>query len=279
MKQRIISSILGLGVLAVVLYAYDTVVLNLAVAVICMMAVYEFLHATGICKNRLLSAAAYLATIGVPFIPVQREMDLLPVFLLPYLFVLFCILLLTHDTTGFDQVAMVFAITLGIPLSLSSAVYIRDNHDLITGIFYLLLALAGAWLSDSGAYFVGCAFGKHKLCPRISPKKTVEGLVGGLVTCTVLFGVLGALFAWVCGQMGVQVVIHYPLLLAVAPVASLMSVLGDLSASVIKRQYGVKDFGNIMPGHGGVLDRFDSVLFVAPFIYVVTKYLPLCTLA
>lgn len=275
-KQRVISSILGLAILAVVLFFFDTLLLNAAVAVICFMAMYEMINAIGAGSNRLLAAVGCLVAVVIPFIPRQREMDLLPVFLLPYIFVLFCILLRTHSTTRVDQVALVFLTSLGIPLSLSCAVYMRDHHSTAVGIFYVILSLGGAWLSDSGAYFAGRAFGRHKLCPLISPNKTVEGAVGGLLTCVVLYAVIAFGFQLAWRALGYQIQVNYLRLLLIAPFASVISVLGDLSASVIKRQYQVKDFGNIMPGHGGVLDRFDSVLFVVPFVYIMTVFLPVC---
>lgn len=276
MKQRIISSVVGIGILVAVLCFFNTIILNIAISVICIMAIYEFLTATGICKNKLLSAVSYLVAFVIPLIPLQKELRILPIFLLPYIFILFCILLKTHQTTRAEHIGLVFIMSLGIPLSLSTAAYIRDRYTMVIGVFYVILALGGAWLSDSGAYFAGRAFGKRKLCPLISPNKTVEGAIGGMITCVLLYGFLGFLFEAICGVFGIFVEVQYIYLLLIAPFASIMSVLGDLSFSIMKRQFKIKDFGNIMPGHGGVLDRFDSVLFVAPFVCVATWILPIC---
>ena len=134
----------------------------------------------------------------------------------------------------------------------------------------LLYLLFCAWFGDSGAYFAGTFFGKHKLCPNISPKKTFEGLVGGVVTVGIVTTILLVVYNnFILGEQQLS----YPVLIPLSMVASLVGVVGDLSASVIKREYSVKDFGNIMPGHGGVLDRFDSVILVAPFLYVVMSML------
>ena len=198
--------------------------------------------------------------------------------MLPYIALLFLILLRTHQDTRVEDIALVFMMSIGIPLSLSSAIYLRDNNGYTLGLYYLLLALFCAWFSDTGAYFTGRAFGKHKLCPLVSPHKTVEGMIGGLVTCVVL-NVLATLgFEWSCAQLGIAVQVDMVRLLLISLLASLISVLGDLSFSMIKRQFDIKDFGNIMPGHGGVLDRFDSVLFTLPFIYATTLCFPICTL-
>ena len=131
-------------------------------------------------------------------------------------------------------------------------------------------------VSDTGAYFTGRAFGKHKLCPLVSPHKTVEGLIGGLITCIVLNLLAAFCYEKVCAAMGVIIDVNFLRLILISPFASLISVLGDLSFSMIKRQFQIKDFGKIMPGHGGVLDRFDSVLFTLPFIYATTLCFPVC---
>ncbi|WP_256050626.1 phosphatidate cytidylyltransferase, partial [Staphylococcus aureus] len=128
------------------------------------------------------------------------------------------------------------------------------------GIAYIVFALVIVWSTDSGAYFVGRKLGKHKLWPEISPKKTIEGFVGGIVI---------AVIATVIFQYFAQLDVNYGLLLLVAVVASMIGQLGDLVESAIKRQYGVKDSGNILPGHGGILDRFDSLIFVLPLLHFI----------
>jgi phosphatidate cytidylyltransferase len=132
------------------------------------------------------------------------------------------------------------------------------------GVFAVVLTLCGAWLADSGAYFAGTFFGNRKLCPEISPKKTVEGVIGG----TVCNGVFLLLISGVYGSfVNKGVSINYGVVFLAGMVCSIIGLIGDLSASVIKRQANIKDYGNIMPGHGGIVDRFDGVLTVAPFMY------------
>ena len=274
MKKRIISALIGLVVLAVVLSFFDTIVLNIAIAAIAVMAVCEFFQATKISSNKAVAAVGCFVAATIPFIPREKEMDLLPIVLLPYIAILFCILLKSHSTTRVEQIAMAFMVSLGIPLALSSAVYFRDTYGETIGLFYLILALGAAWFSDTGAYFVGCAIGKHKMAPVISPKKTWEGLAGGITTCVICMMLVGKAF-----ELAVPTAeINYILLLALAPLASVISVIGDLSFSLVKRQFGIKDFGNIMPGHGGVLDRFDSVIFAAPLIWGIVQTVPVVTI-
>ncbi len=275
MKQRILSASVGLAILAVVLGFFNTLVLNAAIGIIGIIGVWEFCHATKIDRNKALLLVACLIAAVVPFIPRAEGADLLPVVILPYIGILFCILLATHRTTPVEQIALTFMISLAIPLSLTSAIYLRDTYGTALGLFYLILSLGGAWFSDTGAYFVGCAVGKHKMSPVISPKKTWEGAVGGILVCMICMLLVGKAFELAFPQYAV----NYLLLVLIAPLASVTSIIGDLSASMVKRQFGIKDFGNIMPGHGGVLDRFDSVLFVLPLIWGIVQYFPVATLA
>ena len=132
-------------------------------------------------------------------------------------------------------------------------------------MIYLVFTFMGAWVSDSGAYFVGTFFGKHKLCPSISPKKTVEGLIGGAVTNALAFAAL-ALFA---NNYLLDIKLRISVFAIIGVICCILGLLGDLTASLIKRECGIKDYGNIMPGHGGAMDRFDSVVYIAPFMLFV----------
>ena len=141
-------------------------------------------------------------------------------------------------------------------------------------IFFILLVLCFAWGGDTCAYFAGRAFGRHKLCPKVSPKKTVEGAIGGVLG-TMLFGVIITVAysliadrteAFTQSNIGVSM---YLIIALLGVVAAVLGIYGDLFASVVKRQCGIKDYGTIFPGHGGILDRFDSVMFIAPFVSMV----------
>ena len=202
---------------------------------------------------------------------------------LSYLLVvlLFVMLLRDHDKLRVEQVAYSFLMSILLAVSFYCLILLKEQTGPQMGMFYMLLIFGSAWWADSGAYFVGTFLGKHKLCPRISPKKTVEGLIGGIVTAVIgnvlVCLVFQAFCNWVVpwGYIKNAVTISIPAVALVTPFATLLGVLGDLSASVIKRQYGIKDFGNIMPGHGGAMDRFDSVLFISPLFYFIFNILPL----
>ena len=136
-----------------------------------------------------------------------------------------------------------------------------------------MMSLVIPWVADAGAYFAGSLLGKHKLCPKISPKKTVEGALGGI-----LAGVVGAVILAVVFQsfvFGSVWQVQYLLLVIMALAGGVVSIIGDLSFSSIKRSCKVKDYGSVIPGHGGILDRCDSVIFTAPFIMLFIEYFPI----
>ena len=157
----------------------------------------------------------------------------------------------------------IFAL-LGIPFMYSAA--FSCLNCIITGgggIYYLLLVINFSSICDTGAYFVGVTMGKHKLCEHVSPKKTVEGAVGGVVASLIITLVL----MWAFGKL--SSFYDAALMLGVTVVMCIVGMLGDLFASIIKRSVGVKDYSNLIPGHGGILDRFDSMLFISPAIFAL----------
>ena len=148
--------------------------------------------------------------------------------------------------------------TLFVTSAMLSLVMLRIKYD----VYALLLAFIIAWLSDTGAYFTGYFFGKHKLCPKMSPKKTIEGAIGGVVFAGVATFVYTGL---IYGSF-------QPISILLGAVGSVVSQIGDLAASCIKRDFDKKDYGSLLPGHGGLMDRFDSVLFSAPYAFLVLTY-------
>ena len=255
MKQRVLSgAILVVFFAAVIVFNRSfPLALNIVVALISATAVLELIRALGLLRKWFLCAPALLTAAVVPFC--QNDWEF-PVYCLFTLWI-FSAVIVYHQETTFKEVGMLYSMVVLIPSALQTLVSLRDlseNH----GMFYVLIAVLSAWVADAGAYFAGTFFGKHKLCPTISPKKTVAGAVGGVIGCIAAFAVyalvVGLLYdIWETWE-------NYLLLALLAVCGSLVSMLGDLAASVIKRAFGVKDYGNIFPGHGGVLDRFDSIL-------------------
>ena len=128
----------------------------------------------------------------------------------------------------------------------------------------------GSWVSDTGAWFFGRLFGKHKLIPEVSPKKTVEGAVGGVLSAALAF----VLYGFIIHRIDASLSPNYLILAVSGVICAIVSQFGDLIASLVKRHYGIKDYGNVFPGHGGVMDRFDSVLLVSPVLYLLITYIP-----
>ena len=167
----------------------------------------------------------------------------------------------------FEKVFLCFAAGMLVPYLLTALVRIHVGES---GRWFILIPFVLAFLSDTGAYFVGRTLGKHKLAPLISPKKTVEGVFGG---------VLGAVIGMVayCAVLNIffDFQVNYLYALIYGVIGSVAAVFGDLCFSVIKRQTGIKDYGKIFPGHGGILDRFDSMIVVAPLTEILLAFLPL----
>ena len=156
------------------------------------------------------------------------------------------------------NIAVTFFGLIYIPVFFSYILFI-DRMEY--GKILIWLPFLTAWFSDTSAYFVGTYFGKHKLCPKVSPKKTIEGAVGGIVGCVLLSLAAGYLIV----SLGYNIpIIHFAV---VGAICGATSQIGDLSASYIKRFCEIKDYGKLIPGHGGVIDRFDSVLFTAPTVF------------
>lgn len=276
MKTRILSSLVGLVLLTTILFFYDKYIFNLVVSIISVLVVYELFMSTKYVTNKTLCIISFAFVSLVPFFNMKGFSFSLKLICFIFLLALLIIQLIRHNTLKFEQVSLVFMISIMVPFAFSAFIYIREIYPRDT-IYYFLLIFAGAWLTDSGAYFVGTFFGKNKLCPSISPKKTVEGAIGGIIGAIIGFFIITQIHVSIWAANGEIVKVNYPYLVIIAVMAAIIGMLGDLFASIIKRQCSIKDFGNIMPGHGGVLDRVDSLIVVAPFMYFMLQILPILT--
>ena len=272
LKRTVFGILAAIFGITIIVFCY-TPAMVITVAALSATACFELNKCIGL-KNKPI----YYISVGVAaLIPIYYEYateinELLNIkfstvgFLVFYIILLMGLMLAKYEETKFEEVASVILTSILVPYAFSSLFRLRDMwitypdvYDKSYGRFFILFALLAAWLTDTFAYFTGSLFGKHKMCPNISPKKTVEGAIGGIIggvlSCVILFAVYDNFFFEKHNMNYVEVII-ISLLLA------LISMVGDLSASVIKRNFDVKDFGNVVPGHGGVMDRFDSGLFV-----------------
>ena len=264
MKTRILSAAVGIVLFIAVVYFMPPQAAIVAISFLCAVAAHEMLGTTGVLR---VSKMLWVCCVAAFFVPVATTIDayyLLPVL---YLFTLVIFLFaITHPKQmRFEQIAQSYLGAIVVPYLLSSVLRILVHHG--AGKVYVLLPFVAAWCSDTMALVAGMLFGKHKLIPAVSPKKTIEGSLGGL-----LGSVIGMLiFGFVTGRY-FHTQPHYLMLAVAGVVGSAVGQLGDLSLSLIKRNVGIKDYGKIMPGHGGVLDRFDSVLFTAPLFELLLQF-------
>ena len=267
MLKRILAAIVLLPVLLVIIFWAPKVCLAILFGCMAAVGAYELLWGTGLVKHPRLIAYSAAAAFGVSiwsFYGMPHAWGLLGA--LVFCGLLYAELLGSKAVLPYWQVAVCIAAGLLVPYLLCAVVRI---HAADQGRGLILIPFILAFLSDTGAYFVGCFFGKHKLAPVISPKKTVEGVVGGVVA-TMLSVVLYCLIL----QFGFHFRVNYFYAVIYGLLGSLAGVFGDLAFSAIKRQTGIKDYGNLIPGHGGILDRFDSMTLVAPLAEVLLIFLP-----
>ena len=284
MLVRIISALVGIVLLVGILMIPSPIAVVAACSLLAAIAVYELLNNTGIMKQKsLLFISMAFAAAEIPLYcyvnsirhqPVASD-DLLQLLIryLPMLILgLYVLCLLVHIVLPCIKVTLesaqyAFLLTLYATVGFGSIALMRQVRNI--GWWLVILVLVIAWMSDTGAYFVGSLIGKHKMAPKISPKKSWEGFFGGWII-SVLCAVLVFILRFeIENTYGENVFYTLYLLLPVAFVLAPLSVCGDLIASAIKRKCGIKDYGNIMPGHGGVMDRFDSVIFIAPLLCLV----------
>ena len=274
MKQRILVAVIGIpALLAVLCFAPDWAT-ALLVSLLCVIGCHEFMAAAAPLKARrwwLFAAALSVFTVFTVYFRDAAFAGSTIFVLMPWLLAALLVVLFiaavqvygTDDELTFPDLCAVAVSGLVIPLALSCLVRLRM---LDYGAGLVLIPLVSAFMSDALALFGGMLFGKTKLAPRVSPKKTREGAVSGLVGGMVGM-ILYRIFFLLCTE--VQLNIGWCVLLGL--VGALLGQLGDLSFSCVKRQCGIKDYGRLLPGHGGVLDRFDSVIFAAPVIWMLVS--------
>ena len=255
MLKRILTSVIGLAVFFAVVYMHRYVLYGAVILLILGM-LYEMYSA--ITVGRTMRISGYISGAAI-FAGMILGKPLFAVYAAFMLFLL-CMIVLHGRVTSKKVLSTAF-ITVFISLFMSLLIPIRLNF----GRNAVILPFVCAWLTDTGAYFTGSLIGRHKLVPHISPKKTVEGAVGGIV-----FAVIGCIvYAHIAAADISGAYVKFALL---GLAGSVISQAGDLIASCIKRDFGKKDYGSLLPGHGGILDRFDSVLYVLPFVYFALRY-------
>lgn len=267
MKTRIISGVVMALIVAAVLalgILVSPLFITVFIAAISSVAVYELLHnAAGIkSKAALIGACAY-SVLNVFLLDKKatKIVDISNIELSAALSVIYFIFaavvtLAEHKEFNLTHIVTLAAMPIAVSFAFSSLGTVLSHER---GIFYLLMLLNFSSVCDMGAYFVGSTLGKHKLCPEISPKKTVEGAVGGILSSVAVTLILVFAFS-VTEKLAAALILTVPF--------CILGMIGDLFASAIKRTAGIKDYGNLIPGHGGILDRFDSIIMIAPLFSI-----------
>ena len=276
MLERTLTAvgILSVSLLTVILSEF--IVYPIVLSLLAIVAVYEILKVMGAEKKYALSIPAYIIAGVFPTASYFVTADTNLYFLLSlaaamfvYMFYLMGVSIFSKGKTTFSAISEVFTSVAYITVSVSSLSLLR-YIDRQVGVYEVVLVFVVAWICDVFAFLVGSAIGKHKLIPEISPKKTVEGAIGGVVFTALLCLVYGFGLDLILADISV----NYIFLAIIGVVLPVVSQLGDLVASLIKREYGVKDYGKIFPGHGGVMDRFDSVFAISTVLLILCIIFP-----
>ena len=268
MKTRIIAAAVLVPVLFLLTLVVPKIVAALVFGVLLAIGVYELLYRTGLVRHVRMVNYSAIAAFGIS---VWSYYDSIHAYLLLGM-VIFCMLLfmevmIDHVKVQVELVGLCILAGFVVPYMLCAFIRILATSN---GRYFILLPFTIGFLSDAGAYFVGLRFGHHKLAPVVSPNKTIEGMFGGLA-----FAVVGSVIYGLILRFALHFQVNFGLAVLYGLIGSLAGVVGDLIFSVIKRQTGIKDYGNLIPGHGGFLDRFDSLVMVAPLIEALLLLCPM----
>lgn len=263
---RLVSGII-LVILALVLVTTGGGVLFAAVAAISLIGMFELYRVMKLEKTPLAAVGYLAAALYYGFVWFEKE-DLMMLMAAAFVMVLMAIYVFTFPKYKTEEITITFFGVFYVAVMLSYLFLVRRAAD---GVYLVWLIFLSSWGCDTCAYCAGMLLGKHKMAPKLSPKKTVEGAVGGVLGAALLGFLYGAYFE---GHM-VELARPGVISAAACAIAAVISQIGDLAASAIKRNHGVKDYGHLIPGHGGILDRFDSMIFTAPAIYFAVMFLGL----
>ena len=263
-KTRLLSGILLVIIaLATIISGGDVLFATLLmISFIGMTEIYKVLEISG----KALGIAGYVAAVAYYFLIRFEMAQYVTMLAIAYLIVLMAIYVFTYPNYRSEQIMLAFFGLFYVAFMLS---YVYQIRMLPQGAFIVWLVFLCSWGCDTCAYCVGMLIGKHKMAPKLSPKKSIEGAIGGVVGAALL----GMLYALAVNHFWAGTdasVLQYAI---ICGVGGMISQVGDLAASAIKRNHDIKDYGKLIPGHGGILDRFDSVIFTAPIIYYMALFL------
>ena len=261
---RLISGIV-LVILAIFFVGKGGALLFAVTALISLVGLFELYRVLGI-EKRSVAAVGYLTAVcyyGILWFEGQKYLTLM---IIASLMLLMALYVFTFPSFKTEEITGAFFGVCYVPVMLSFLYQTRSMHD---GAYLVWLIFLSSWGCDTCAYCAGMLLGKHKMAPVLSPKKSWEGAVGGVVGAALLTLIYCFVFQGSMGSTNRDII----MLCMICAIGAIISMIGDLTASAIKRNYDIKDYGRLIPGHGGILDRFDSVIFTAPIIYYLALYL------
>ena len=284
MKQRIITGIFLILIMVPIILFAQTPVLPIAIAIGSVIAVFELSRCIGMQKAYAFVVPLYLLAASLPILSRFMALGSLnatvrpesakhlaqygAILMIAVLFYFFTVAIFSRGKYNLSDVCVLFATAFYILMGFNAIIILHDNE--VGGHVLYLAIFISAWVTDVFAYFCGMLFGrggKHKLIPDVSPKKTVEGSIGGMIFCVLIMIVFGMLCNWLTDYDSKIIMFAVGGFLA-----SIVSQIGDLLMSYVKRHYGIKDFSQLFPGHGGVLDRFDSIFAVSIAMMCLTTF-------
>lgn len=264
LKHRVITGVVGVPLIILAIW-FGGPWITIFIAAAALACAYEFYRMANFDRREPLLYLGLLWTLALVLSTYFRNPDLLPIVVTAAILVsLICLLLRPSREKAFDRWAWTIAGALYIGWMLSYWLNLRGLED---GRNWVYLAMLTTFANDTGAYFIGRSRGKHKLAPRISPAKTWEGAIGGLASALAGAVVIATVLRLISLKLGPLFVFDYWQVILLGFIVGLFAQLGDVVESLLKRNMGVKEAGSLLPGHGGVLDRFDSLIFVGAVIY------------
>ncbi len=266
MKARLLTAAIGvpLSVGLLILGEHFHWVMYIIVSLLSIIMIFELLSAAKLHNNIHIFIPCMVYGIIQPIL-IPFKLGYFPLY--AFVIVMFIIMIKNNKSISYSKLCFALVGTVIIVFGLSSMLLLPPMYDNYF-TFFFVFCIGVPWCADAGAYFAGVFFGKHKLSPVISPNKTVEGFIGGLAAGTLSSVIIPVVYTFIYPNSRFDIL----LLVFVGLLCSIFSVVGDLSFSLIKRSCKIKDYGSIFPGHGGFLDRFDSVIFAAPVVYFMGKY-------
>lgn len=274
----------GLIVFLVATAANITAAYTLILAAVSAAATYELTKAVGAKCSVLLVISCIVSAVTVCFVGFGVKIAHMEIIYSIYAIIMLMLNVILNQKIKYTDTVMALFASVAVPYSFSCFIRLNTFNNAAgtfshwEQFFFVCMAFACSWLPDSFAFLVGRKFGKHKMTPNISPKKSVEGAIGGLLITSALNVFILFCFALAASRFGhatfiTDSPIKYLVIIPITWVLAIVSMFGDLSASVLKRNAGIKDYSNLLPGHGGIMDRFDSTLFVLPTLYAILSFI------